>query len=198
MASESVANFQAVVMTLAAVAGAAIAGLGLWTWKQQNRWQQGRGLAVNLMQSFFELQMALNDTRRLSFSKIEDSLSDDEKSVAAQAAWQRAKDHDEKLNQAFRVFQRYVAEAIVVWNEDLSEIMTELIELKHIGSSLVLTGAATFDPNRKINERIASSTLFSAFHEDFWGTPDDRRGVAGRLAELETKLKVKINQRKLN
>lgn len=61
MAAEALENFQVVVTSFVAVAGAAMAGLGLWTWKQQIRWQQGRGLAVNTMQSFFDFKRTALD-----------------------------------------------------------------------------------------------------------------------------------------
>lgn len=187
-----------IVTALAAVVGLRIAWLGLSAWKQQIRWQQGRGLAVNLLQAFFEFQDRVNESRRFAFSMPQDTMSEAEKIVMSQQVWNLANEHDQKLNLAYGVFQKCVAEAIVVWNEEFGEIVSELQEVKHISSSLVLTGAASVDPRRTQNARSASTTLYQAFIGDFYGTPEDRRGVGGRLAAIQSKIKAKIDQQGLN
>ncbi|MCX7286589.1 MAG: hypothetical protein NTW20_03245 [Rhodobacterales bacterium] len=182
-----------IVTALAAVIGLRIAWLGLSTWKQQIRWQQGRGLAINLLQAFFEFQDRVIEVRRFTYSNPDNTVSDAEKVAMSQETWNRAKEHDEKLAVAYSMFQKSVAEAIVVWKEDFREIMSDLQEVKHIASSLVLTGAASADPKRTKSARSASSTLYQAFSGDFYGTSEDRRGIGGRLADIESKIREKID-----
>lgn len=145
MASEGVENFQAIMVSAAAVAGSIIAGLGLWTWKQQIRWQQGRGLAVNTMQAFFAFKRIALDSRRQVYFPFREGIPETELLKLSVDAWSRATEYCAKLELAHTNFESKIAEAMVVWGDDFEGLSRIVSDVEHIARSTALTGAASID-----------------------------------------------------
>jgi hypothetical protein len=197
MATEGVENFQAILVSLAAVAGSAIAGMGLWTWKQQIRWQQGRGLAVNTLQAFFAFKRISMDVTKHRFSRAGDDASADELLALFNTQWASAKEYCDRLEDSHINLEKHIAEAIIVWGDDFRSFLNEIADVAHIARSNILTGAASFDPRRSLSDRIQSSALYQAFNDDVHGANEDRISLGDRLARAQKGLETILLSKRL-
>lgn len=195
--TEGVENFQAIVVSLAAIAGSVIAGMSLWTWKQQIRWQQGRGLAVNTLQAFFAFKRIALDVRKQNSPALDESKSEEELIASAEGSWDRANTYCENLEQALITLEKQIAEAMVVWEDDFKDFMSEIAEVEHIARSTVLTGAASIDPRRPRSSRVQSSSLHEAFKSDVYGINSERIGLGERLSKAQMRLQTILYAKRL-
>ena len=194
----SLQDIQSIVTSLAAVVGVRLAWLGLSAWKQQIRWQQGRGLAVNTMQSFFEFKRVVLAFQKVGYFQYEKESSEERRLEALRAADERATSYCETLEKAYTKFESYIAEAIIVWEDDFEDIQNRIVDIEHIVRSCVLTGVAAINPNVPAHRRETSMSLHQAFQSDFFGINEERRSVGMMLADVQLIIQKTLKQKKLS
>lgn len=195
---ETLQSIQSMVTTLAALVGVGIAWLGLSTWKQQIRWQQGRGLAVNTMQSFFEFKQVVLDFPKIYYFQYVKEASEARRLEAHGAALEQATAYCDKLEKAYTKFGSYIAESIIVWDDDFEDIQNRVSDIEHIVRSAVLTGVAAMNPKISPSERDSVTSLHQTWKSDFFGVNEEKRSVGLMLAEVQEIIHKTLKQKKLS
>ncbi len=198
MSESGLENFASVVTVVAAFLGVVIAGIGLWTWKQQIRWEQGRGLAVGTLQSFFELKRTMLEVRKLGFPKYKKDQLEQIRIELAREAWRSATDYCERMNVKVQAFEKNTAAAFIVWDEDFQDVMGKVLDVEHIIRSAVLSAAAAINPEVAEHQRQQSSSAAQDFIADIYGTNEERHSIGDSLLEIQKVIEEKLKQKRLS
>lgn len=198
MGADSLQNIQSIVTALAAVVGVRIAWLGLSAWKQQTRWQQGRGLAVNTMQSFFEFKRVVLAFPKVAYFQYDKDGAEEQRVLAHTAAAEQAAAYCEKLENAFTKFESYIAEAIIVWDDDFEEIQNRVSDIEHIVRGAVLSGVSAINPKISTSQRESATSVHQAWKSDYFGVNEEKRSVGMMLAEAQQMIEKTLKRKKLS
>lgn len=188
MATQSVEDIATIVTTLVAVTGVIIAGMGLWTWKKQIRWQQGRGLAVGLLQSLRAVETQMR--RRTDFSSLryDETKPESQRLANHLDAHQRASEYLDELSQKIEKFDLFVSESLIVWGEDLSERVSELRDLEQTLKCAIRCGVEAINPGSKPRDRQASDELARDCWAEINGRVADCPKLGDKISDIRERL----------
>lgn len=188
MATEAFENFQAVVTSLAATGAAYVAWLGLNTWKKQLRWQEGRGLAADILQTFQASKRALNDFRSIGRPQYDDLADSNTRQQKAEVYSKAVENYLTDLSEKIIAFERRCIEAKVLWRIDLSFASNELNDLKHIVNGGMRSAAAALYPEATKSARESHWSAAEQFFGIMWGYNRDEPSMSARIVEVEQKV----------
>lgn len=162
-------NFSYIVTALAACGAAFVAWLGLRAWQEQQRWIQGRGLAVSLLRAIHQVRRQARRTRE-DFVFFQDESQDAE---------QRGKKHEHLRNKAkefldeFRedliAFESAAIEARLVFGIRLDSEVESLRDVERIIQSYLYSGLGRICPDGSQFQRDQSASLHQELSEDIYG-----------------------------
>jgi hypothetical protein len=197
ISSLTLGDLSSFILTLVSVVGVYIAWQGLTTWKKQIRWEQGRGLAVNLLQSFFVTKQHMFQTLEFGMPSYDENRPLEELVSSLKATEVRVFLHLEELRSDLSDFNKFCAEALIVWDENFEEILSAMRDIEHQVRSALLCGLGAMNPKSKKFERGQSSTTAYMFWSDIRGFEEGVGSMGERLELLQKQLVKKLKAREL-
>ena len=174
-----------------------VAWYGLAAWKAQSRWQQGRGLAVNLLQSFNAVKRHMLLVLRMRGPRYTDELPSSEKDEIAKRNWELASEFCNQLEEKMQSFEAFALEAKIVWGDDLSFVTIELFDLTHLIRSATLSSAAALNPSVPNSQRQQNASTAEDFWGEIFGYSQDRVGLSKRVHDLGQRLELLLLAKEL-
>jgi hypothetical protein len=183
--SEGFRNFTNAVTALAAFGGVVIAALGLLTWKDKIKWEQGRGLAKSLLVSANKVRTLARSVKS-EFHFLSDgnaNLEDQEErhDSLAKRVEKFVLDFDEAIND----FEQYTVEAKLLWKASFREPISEFRDVSHTIRSYLYSGLRSVDPRAKHSARHASVNDHSDFHPKIYGHDSIYKQLEAIITDVE-------------
>ena len=188
MATEGVENFQAIVVSIAAFSASVIAGMGLWVWKQQQRWQRGRGVAIDLLMAANKI---LNSARqvRQDFAFFDDERkSMEERRARFDYLRMRTEVLLSRLKEELEVFEETSIEAELIWDISFREQTSCFRDAEHSIRSYLLCGLAMISTDAGQFERNQNRKSYNEFYSDIYGHESIFRGMNEAIDSLKAKI----------
>ncbi len=96
------------------------------------------------------------------------------------------------------MFESYIAEAIIVWDDDFDEIQNRVSDIEHIVRGAVLSGVSAINPKISTSQRESATSVHHSWKSDFFGVNEEKRSVGMMLAEVQQMIEKALKQKKLS
>lgn len=199
----SIENFSNTLIALSTVAGAAIGGLGLNSWKNQKRWEIDHDLAKRLLVNLFKYRDAIQGVRNPAIFSNEQPAPPEE---------QAARMTDEKIR-FYGITKAYenrwakvsnlraelyadATEAEAYWGRDYKTAFKRLTDLEMELAQNIRLYLTIIDPDTNQARRDSYQEILRAEREVMYAIYDDSddywRDFEAALEAVETYLRVKM------
>jgi hypothetical protein len=198
VASLGAENFSLVINSLAGAGAVYVAWLGVSTWKNQIRWQQGRGLAARLLQSFGAVFTAFQSMRDLGYPYDMKHIPESDRQKNFDDLSQKVLKKLEHLETAICKFEYEAAEAWVVWEKSFQPFAHEVREIKHDFRIAWYRGLEGMNP--KLTESQREQIMLSAGDQfrELYGHDLKGKSALGKMKDLKAQLELEIQKLRLS
>lgn len=197
MATEGAENFSVVVSAIAASAAVFVGWLGLNTWQTQIRWQQGRGLAVNLLQSLRVVRLQASRSFELVTPNYDERSPIEERRSLLEAVASRTDEYLVDLRKNLDDFERLSSEAMVVWGESFETILMDLRDIEHDLRGVLMSGVAALNPDVPAFQRNQNSRTAHEIWDEIRNPRDESRNFSKKLIGIQAELEQRLTAKKL-
>ena len=187
-ASEGIANFTATIGAIVPIVALYIAWLGLNTWKAQIRWQQGRGLAVSLLQSLGAIRRSIEKLKTFGYPTYDGRKDIAERERLFEAKSGLVLPELDRLEDAVKAFEHQSAEALILWNNEFSDISSVCWDLQYEAKSACMSGLNAMDPKLRQHERENHFQDAGDMLQCLRGHKPEGVSATARVKELESQL----------
>ena len=175
--------------TIAALGAVVVAVKGLNTWKSQIDFQQGRGLAVNLLQKFHEVKRKMEGFRTIGRPRYDDRLAVEVRTASFNSYADFAETFFDELTLALTEFERCCLEARIIWGVDFKVTISDLHDLEHRLKGAILSGANAMNPQEVEFMRKQHQETSYEFFDILWGLSKDpsEQSLSKRIEIVESR-----------
>jgi hypothetical protein len=188
VSEDGLTNFTNIVTVLAAFGGVVIAGFGLWTWKEQIRWQQGRGLAVSLLQAIAQIRRRVTTFHEMANPLFVEDHKREFQTSSYEDSLQLVTEELSRLEEEITHLERHSMEALILWRQPLSEVCHGVRDIQRDISSAWMTALSGVNPKVVEGQRKESQLLGYDLLRSLRGHDEAQNSALRRVKELEKKL----------
>jgi hypothetical protein len=198
VASLGAENFSLVINSLAGAGAVYVAWLGVSTWKTQIRWQQGRGLAARLLQSFGAVFTAFRNIRAFDYPGNMKQIRESDRQKNFDDLSHAVLKELEHLETAICKFEYEAAEAWVVWEKSFEPFAHEIREIQRDFRVAWDMGLRSVNPEVIEHQREQIALMARDLCMELYGHDLKSKGALGKMNDLKARLELEIQKLRLS